>query len=188
MTTFDLANEKKNNLLEKKDTSFKSNPNKPNLIAHFFEFGFIIAILIYLIEKTIYHPNVFVIDFLATLIMFLILYFYLKRKNVEPSFVSISATTITFRSFPFFIKNEIELNNIKGFSLTKKPYFLKHGRIKKLYSSYIIYMNNGSKKLLIDYNFNNFKELNIKLKKSGVKYLGIDEPEWLGPRHKYKFD
>ncbi|GEM_PF-5509998 len=174
--------------INKKEILFESDSNKSNLIAHFIEFGFIIAILFYLVKKILFHSSSYIIDIFFILVMLLILFFYLKRKNREPSFVSISETQITFRSFYYFLQKKIELNQIKGYSFIKKPYYVNKGKTKTLYPSYLIYMKDDSKKLLIDYNINNFAELNLNLKKAGIKYLGIDEPEWLGPRKKYKFD
>ena len=185
---FRLPNENNQESLNESGIVFESDSDKPNLIAHFLQFGFIITILLYQIKKILFHHSSYIIESFLILIMLLILFFYLKRKNREPSFITISETQITFRSFLYIIKHKIDLKQINGYSFINKPYYTNKGRSKTLHPSYLIYINDNSKKLIISYNYNNFRELNVKLKKSGIKFLGKDESEWSGPRKKYKFD
>jgi hypothetical protein len=157
------------------DLIFVSKPDKLNLLAHFVELSFFYGSVV-LFNYSLFFSVVILILFL----------FFVRIHWVEPVFVRIDSGEVTFRSFWYFFSKTVRVNEIIGFSSIKKPYF--NHFTKTLHPCILIYFADNSRKLIVNYHFENFREVIYHLKLVGVKNLGKDLPEWTGYSKIYKFD
>ena len=159
--------------------------------SYFLYRNFNFFLILFLIYFVIHDPsNVtinLILQFFWTSLLLIILYFFLRKMNREPIFLKITNDKIILRNFIFFKIRELTFVEVIGFSFTNVIHISKHGN-KTRYSAYILYLNDNTKKVLIEYNFKNFNKIKSNLTKTGIKFLGAENTNWMGSRHKYKYD
>jgi hypothetical protein len=177
---------------QSKNILFISSADRSNLIAQWIEFVVLLVLFFLVLKKIILKPSSnYLLESICVLLLLIIFYFFFKKKNREPSFVLVSEDHLITRSFFYLNQQKIKIPEIIGFSTINRPYYVgRNGSSprKYLYPSYLIYLKDGSKKLIISYNFSNFLEMKSRFKSSGIHFFGKDDSEWLGNRKKYKFD
>ena len=172
---------------QSKNILFISSADRSNLIAQWIEFVVLLVLFFFVLKKIILKPSSnYLLESICVFLLLIIFYFFFRKKNREPSFVLINEDHLITRSFLYFNQQKIKKSEIIGFSIIIRPYYVR--RKKHNYPAYLIYLKDGTKNLIISYNFSNFQEMKSRFKSSGIHFLGKDEPEWLGYGKKYKFD
>ena len=78
------------------------------------------------------------------------------------------------------------MNDVLGYSKTEKTYF--KGGVDYKYEMILIYLKNGKKKHLIEYNFSNIGEIKRFLSKNKIKSFGKEKETYkYGILRKYKY-
>ncbi len=174
--------------MNRKEIYFETITSDFYFLLRNFNFLLILFIIYYIMHDPSNVTINLILQFFWTSLMLIVLYLFLRKMNCEPSYLKIINDKIILRNFIFFKIRKLKIEQVVGFSSIRVVKISTHHFIKEFHPAYVLYLNDNSKKLLIKYNFKNFDKIKSNLQKAGIKYLGIENVNWKGSKHKYKYD
>jgi hypothetical protein len=148
------------------------------------------VLLYFIVFKSIFILEQNFIEASIGLSILLILSFIVFKQAIrEPNIVFSTGDKIVFCSFPFLFYKNYSTDSIMGYSKTEKTYL--NGLTEYKYEMILIYLRNGKKKHLIEYNFSNIKEVRSFLAKNKIESFGKENESYrygLFRKYKYSFE
>jgi len=167
------------NMIKSKTSTFIA---KCLLIIPFLFILFIVFKSIFILEHSSLESSI------GLSILLVLSFIVFRQAAIEPNIVFSTGEKIVFCSFPFLFYKKYSKDSIIGYSKTEKTYL--NGWTESKYEMILIYLKNGKKKHLIEYNFSNIKEVRSFLSKNKIKSLGKENESYrngLFRKYKYSF-